>query len=105
MATNETKDKAGANGVVFVFIDEDGNAIANAADFKKGGYGGYTLREAQATRAYEALAMKVCEAYSCDRLVRAIEPYDARQIMRRLVDKHGCSVHRIDIPEVKEVAR
>lgn len=87
----------GVPGVVLVFIDEDGNAIAHAADFNSTGYGGFTLQEAQRIRTKRKLAINVCNAYSSPQFTRGIQDYDAEQIMQRLIDKHGCHVHEINI--------
>lgn len=89
-------------GVVLVFLDEAGRAIAHAADFHRDRPGGYSLEEAQRLRAKRALGVAVCRAYASDQLVRAIEGYDCERILQNLVNKFGCRIHQISIGHNKE---
>ena len=86
-----------ATGVVLVFIDEKGHAIAHAADFEPQAPGGFTLREGQMHRARRALSFAVCNAYASPMLVRGMEPYDCERIVERLCRVHGCTVHEITV--------
>jgi hypothetical protein len=84
-------------GVVLVFIDERGNAIAHAGDFEPQAPGGFTLHEGQRRRARRALALAVCNAYASPMLVRGMETYDWERVIDRLCRVHGCTVHEIAI--------
>lgn len=84
-----------ANGVVLVFIDEKGRAIAHAADFEPQAPAGFTLLAVQRGRARRALAWAVCSAYSSPQFTRGIEAYDAQTILDRLCLSHGCQIHEV----------
>jgi hypothetical protein len=86
-----------ADGVVLVFIDERGNAIAHAADFEPQTPGGYTLLEGQRRRAMSALSFAVCNAYASPMLVRGFDAYDCERVIERLRNQHGCKVHEVTI--------
>jgi len=88
-------ERAEARGVVLVFIDERGRAIAHAADFEPQAPGGFTLVEGQRHRAKVELAFAVCNAYASPNLVRGLERYDCERIVDRLVCRHGCRVHEV----------
>ena len=96
--------KRKTTGVVLVFIDEKGHAIAHAADFEPQAPGGFTLLEGQRCRARGALAWAVCNAYATPMLVRGIERYDCERIVERLCHSYNCSVHEVAIghDEAKE---
>lgn len=82
-------------GIVLVFLDEKGHAIAHAADFDRSAPGGFTLQEGQRRRAERQLAWAVCEAYASPMFARGIDAYDRERIMHRLRDVHGCKVHEV----------
>lgn len=82
-------------GLVLVFIDERGHAIAHAADFEPQAPGGFSLRDAQRWRARRALAHAVCNAYASPMLVRGMETSDCERVIDRLCRVHGCTVHEI----------
>lgn len=84
-------------GIVLVFIDERGHAIAHAADFEPSAPGGYELIDGQRHRARRVLASAVCDAYASPHLVRGIEMYDRERIIDRLCRLHGCRVHEVAI--------
>ncbi len=84
-------------GVVLVFIDERGHAIAHAGDFEPQAPGGFTLLEGQRHRATRALAFAVVNAYASPDLVRGIDPYDCERIMEKLCRQFGCMVHKVAI--------
>lgn len=94
------KDKA--VGVVLVFIDERGNAIAHAGDFEPQAPGGFTLREGQRWRARRALARAVCDAYASPMLVRGLDDLDRERVIDRLCRVHGCTVHEIAVGHGEE---
>ncbi len=71
--TRADDSQQAVRGVVLVFIDEHGNAIAHAADFESQRPGGFTLDEAQRLRAKRQLALNVCNAYASPMLVRAVD--------------------------------
>lgn len=83
------------SGVVLVFIDERGHAIAHAADFERSAPGGCTLSEGQRYRARRMLAHAVCNAYASTMLTRALESYDCERIIERLVRANNCRVHEV----------
>lgn len=87
--------KAKAAGVVLVFLDEHGHAIAHAADFERSAPGGCTLSEGQRYRARRLLAFAVCNAYASPMLTRALESYDAERIVERLVRVNGCTIQEV----------
>lgn len=84
-------------GVIAVFTDERGNVIASQADFAPDRPGGFTMIEAQRRRAEDLLASKVVYAYASPALGRAIDPYTAQQIVRKLTSNHGCKMKTIPI--------
>lgn len=86
--TKLTKDP---QGVVAVFVAEDGREIANVGDFNRSSPAGYTQREAQELRAKDSLAAKVVQELSSPLLSNAIENYTARQIIDKMCDS-GCRV-------------
>lgn len=90
-----TEAASKASGVVLVFIDERGHAIAHAADFERSAPGGLTLAEGQRYRARRALAHEVCNAYASPMLTRALESYDCERIVERLVRVNGCTIHEV----------
>jgi hypothetical protein len=92
-----TEKKRTPCGVVLVFIDERGNAIANAADFEPQAPGGVTLLEGQRWRAKRALAFAVCHAYASEKLVRGMDDMDCERIVNRLRHVHGCTVHEVTV--------
>jgi len=94
-AVQDSERAQKANGVVLVFIDERGHAIAHAADFEPQAPGGFTLIEGQRHRARRVLAGAVCAAYASPSFVRGIEPYDAQMIMDKLCRAHGCQIHEV----------
>jgi hypothetical protein len=83
------------SGVVLVFIDERGNAIAHAGDFEPQSPGGFDLIDGQRRRAKVALAHAVCNAYASPMLVRGLESCDCERIVDRLCRQHGCKVHEV----------
>lgn len=89
-------------GVVLVFIDEQGNGIAHAADFHRSASGGFTLLDGQRYRARRALAVAVCNAYASPNLVRGMDTGDCERTVDMLVRKHGCRVHEIPIGHLAE---
>ena len=91
------KKTEGLAGVVLVFIDEKGHAIAHAADFDRSGYGGYTLADSQSVRARRQLAINVVNAYASTQLARAVDAYDAERMVQRLCQTHGCKIQEVII--------
>ena len=87
------------NGVVLVFIDERGNAIAHAADFEPQSPAGFTLHEGQRWRARRQLAHAVCNAYASPMLVRGMDSSDCERVVDRLCRVHGCKVHEIELSQ------
>lgn len=77
-------------GIVLVFIDEKGHAIAHAADFDDGG-------DARRYRARRALARAVVDAYASPALARGLDQYACEQAVQRLCQQYGCRVHEIVI--------
>ena len=92
-----TQDTQKTHGVVLVFIDEKGHAIAHAADFEPSAPGGFKLVEGQRHRARNALNLAVCSAYASPNLVRGMAPYDQQRIVERLCFLHKCRIHEIVI--------
>lgn len=84
-------------GVVMIFTNETGRAIANAADFATDGYGGFTLLEAQRLRARGALAGAVAEAYASPDFTRALSSHQLRDVLSRLENAHGCKITEVVI--------
>lgn len=91
-----------ASGVVLIFLDERGNAIANAADFELQAPGGFTLREGQRRRARRDLAVAVCNAYASPLLVRGLEVGDCERVIERLCRVYGCKVQEVTIGHGEE---
>lgn len=84
-----------AVGIVLVFLDEKGHAIAGAADFDRSTPGGCELSEGQRYRARLRLAFAVCNAYASPMLTRGLDSYDCERIVDRLVQMHGCKVREV----------
>jgi hypothetical protein len=91
-----------ARGVVLVFIDERGNAIAHAGDFEPQSPGGFTLLEGQRRRAERGLAVAVCNAYASPMLVRGMDISDCERIVQALRRSHSCTVHEVLIGHEQE---
>jgi hypothetical protein len=96
-ADKRTEQNNKPAGVVLVFIDERGNAIAHVGDFEPQAPGGFTLAEGQRYRAKRALAVAVSNAYASPMLVRGLEAYDCERVMERLCRVHGCKVHEVTV--------
>jgi len=88
---------AKTTGVVLVFLDERGHAIAHAADFDKSKPAGFSLREAQRRRAERSLAFAVCAAYASPMLVRGMDWMDCERVLGRLCQQHGCTVQEVAV--------
>jgi hypothetical protein len=88
-------ERAEPRGVVLVFIDDRGHAIAHAADFEPQTPAGFDLVEGQRHRAKAALAAAVCNAYASPNLVRGLERYDCERVIDRLCRVYGCRVHEV----------
>lgn len=84
-------------GVVALFIGKDGRVLANASDFNSGGYGGFSLQQAQEMRAKRALSREVLSALSSPLVCEAIEAYDAEKIMNAMCSRCGCRVEIIAV--------
>jgi hypothetical protein len=95
--SREAVERKRARGVLLVFIDEKGHAIAHAADFDPQTYGGFTLIEGQRHRAKRALSFAVANAYASPNFVRGMDDYDCERVMERLRRAHGCTVHEVAI--------
>lgn len=74
-------------GIVAIYINENGKVVADAADFNRSCPGGYTLREAQEFRAKQNLSFAVIRAYCSDTVVNSLESYECESIVRKLPGK------------------
>lgn len=84
-------------GVIALLVGKDGRVIANASDFNTGGYGGFTLQEAQKLRVKRNLAHEVMRALSSPLICEAIETYDAEKIMNAMCSRCGCRVETVSV--------
>lgn len=71
-------------GVVGIFIDPDGRVIETTADFDIMGYGGLSLKDAQALRVRKKLALKVAYAMCSEAFVKALTDYDLEKTVHAL---------------------
>lgn len=76
-------------GVVVIVSGPDGYVWAHAADFDRTAPGGCTLLEGQEARARERVALKFIAATCNSNLGDVFEPYEARQLLDRVVRKRG----------------
>ena len=83
------------SGVIHVFLNEHGEPIAQAADFERARYGGFSLAESQQARVKMQLARAVVRAYASPDLARGMELYDCEQLVRRLITAHECRIVQI----------
>lgn len=74
------------SGVSAIFV-ADGRVIAHVADFNRSTPGGYTLREAQESRARMQLARAVVKELSSPLLYEHLDAYDCEQILRKIPGK------------------
>ena len=91
-------------GVVGIFANENGRAIATVSDFKRDGYGGFSLFQSQRIRCRKALVMEVVRKYSSPDLYRAVGIYEAEKIVENLCRDHGCSVQYLPVNHDEEPA-
>ncbi len=66
---------AETKGVVAVITNPDGDVVAEAADFDRAGYGGFTLQEAQAIRAKDGVRSRFAAGHLNGWLGRGMEGY------------------------------
>lgn len=84
-------------GVVALFLDKEGRVLASVTDFSTGGYGGFSLQEAQKLRAKRSLAHEAMRALSSPLICEAIETYDAEKIMGAMCSRCGCRVETVAV--------
>lgn len=89
-------------GVVAVLTDNEGRVVASASDFKQDRPGGFSVKEAQRTRARRALASAMIDAFCSPVISRVLDIYDAERMLGDMVRKHGFNVTMIDIGEVAD---
>jgi len=82
-------------GVTALYV-HDGRVIAHVSDFHPSAPGGFTLLEAQTSRAKRNLAIELVRALSSPHLAEALDEFDCAGIMRKmkgtvLVLQHGHS--------------
>ena len=86
-----------SRGVVALFLGKDGRVIASVTDFSTGGYGGFSLHEAQKLRAKRSLAHEVIRVLSSPLICEAIETYDAEKIMGTMCSRCDCRVETVSV--------
>lgn len=84
---SETQRLKPPPGAVAVFTDKLGRVVASVSDFESGGYGGYSLFDAQKMRAQRMLALEVVRGYCSEMILDGLETHDCVQIVQRLVQK------------------
>ena len=84
------------HGVVAILVSPDGNVIANASCFDRTTPGGFTMQEAQASRARDLLNYAVIKALSSPILSNAVSGYEASSIISAM-RRNGCKIFEISI--------
>ena len=84
-------------GVVGVLIDPTGYVWAEATDFSKSGYGGFTLKRAQEIRVSDALARNFIRSACADAILKAMDNYDCKKIVQNLTREHGWKERLISV--------
>lgn len=84
-------------GVVCLLIAPDGRVVAHTADFHPDRPGGFTVTQAQRSRARLRLSSQAFYAMSNHDLARACDPYHAEQIIEALCRKAGYRVETIEV--------
>jgi hypothetical protein len=70
-------------GVTAIFV-VDGRVLAHATDFHRSAPGGYTLKEAQESRAKMRLGFEVMKALASPTLYSGLDQYDCERIMNKI---------------------
>lgn len=76
-------------GVLGILTDETGRVVVAEADFERGGYGGFTLAQAQRIRLKQRISGAMVRAYASPQMTRAMSAYDCDRIMDELCRQHG----------------
>lgn len=90
------------NGVVAILVSKNGNELASVTDFNRTTPGGFTLLEAQKSRARETLATKAMKELSSPLLSDSISQYHARGILSEMCDR-GCKIIFVPVGYDEEV--
>lgn len=101
-------EKPEPKGVLAIWTSPDGDVIATAADFDRGGYGGFKLWEAQRMRARNSVMHRAVRAYCSDRVTDAIDTYIVEQIAGAMGKKgHKITCRAVGWPDdvAEEVKR
>lgn len=78
-----------SKGVVAILTGPDGHVWATATDFSTGGYGGFTLEEAQEIRAKRELSFEFVRKSCNDWIIKGLDNHDCESIVERLIRKEG----------------
>lgn len=89
-------------GVVALFIADNGRVIASATDFARDRPGGFSIKSAQEYRVKRALALAVVKEYCSPDFSRAFDYYQAEQVMHRLTGEHKCRVEFVMVGHKEE---
>ena len=71
-------------GVVGLLIGPSGHVWAEATDFNRSGYGGFSLQRSQEIRVESALARAFVRNTCADVVVASLDNYDCQQIVSKL---------------------
>lgn len=84
-------------GVVGVLTDDRGMVWASVSDFDRSGYGGFSLAESQRVRVKDALAREFVHKACADVVLKALETYDCRRIVDKLIASQGFKQHLVEV--------
>lgn len=91
-------------GVVGVLIDDKGYVWAEATDFNRSGYGGFSLARAQEIRVSDQLAYEFIRRVGAPPLALGMEAYDCKKVVQKLTREHGWKERLIRVGHPEEEA-
>lgn len=77
------------SGVIAIITFPDGHALANAADFDRSGYGGFTLLEAQTIRVKSAVKREAVRRLCHSDVPACLDSYEVERLVDSLISKKG----------------
>lgn len=94
MLDNTTRVAGPVNGVIMILYNTEKTVVAQASDFERSGYGGFTLQESQKIRCKRAIARENVKKNCSTSLGDAISQNTAEDIMADVI-KNGYILHTI----------
>lgn len=80
------------NGVVAILVNKEGRVICAVSDFETGGYGGFTLEQAQKIRCDKRMAREAIDEYSSRDLADNLDQGTKDRILSDLL-RNGFTIH------------